>query len=121
VNPAIAAKSCLRNVLEVKEKENLIIIVDECLKDLGKIFEAGANNLGLNVNLIALDDSKIRTEAPEDFLRFLTETDVDIFINILRGMTEEMGGGRSTSMKLPSTGDGYHQTATVNSAWSLRI
>jgi len=85
----MAAKSCLRNVMEVKEKENLIIIVDDSLKALGKIFEAGATGLGLNVHLIVLDDSKIREEAPGDFLRFLTETEVDIFINILRGMTEE--------------------------------
>jgi leucyl aminopeptidase (aminopeptidase T) len=85
----MAAKSCLRNVMEVKENENLIIIVDDSLKDLGKIFEAGAKGLGLNANLIVLDDTKIRKEAPSDFIQFLQETQVDIFINILRGMTEE--------------------------------
>ena len=85
----MAAKSCLRNVLEVKEKENLIIIVDGSLRHLGKIFEAGAETLGLNTNLIVLDDTEIRQEVPGDFLKFLRETHVDIFINILRGMTEE--------------------------------
>jgi hypothetical protein len=89
VDPALAAQSCLRNVLEVKKKENLIIICDEGLKHLGQIFEAGALKLGLNCNLIALDDTSIRTEAPQDFIDFLKETEVDIFINILRGMTEE--------------------------------
>jgi hypothetical protein len=89
VDPALAAKNCLRNVLEVKPKENLIVVCDKSLEHLGKIFEKGADSLGLNTNLIALDDSKIRKEAPPDFIKYLKEADVDIFINILRGMTEE--------------------------------
>lgn len=89
MDPIVSASNCLRNVLEVKPKEKLIIICDRTYNDLGGIFEKGALNLGLRTDLISLDDTDIRHKAPPDFIKHLNDTDVDIFINILRGNTEE--------------------------------
>jgi aminopeptidase len=89
LDPALAAKNCLRAVMEVKPKENLIIVCDQSLKSLGEIFEGGGKYLGLNTNLIALDDKKLRKTAPKELIKTLKTTDVDIFVNILRGMSEE--------------------------------
>lgn len=89
MDPALAAKNCLRSVMEVKPKENLIIVCDKSLRNLGEIFEGGGKHLGLNTNLIALDDTKLRKTAPKELIKTLKTTDVDIFVNILRGMSEE--------------------------------
>jgi hypothetical protein len=75
--------------MDVKPKENLVIVCDNSLKNLGEIFNAGGKHLGLNTNLIALDDTKIRKTAPKELIKTLKTTDVDIFVNILRGMSEE--------------------------------
>jgi aminopeptidase len=89
LDPALAAKNCLRAVMEVKPLENLIIVCDKSLKNLGEIFEGGGKHLGLKTILIALDDTKLRKSAPKELINTLKTTDVDIFVNILRGMSEE--------------------------------
>ena len=89
MDPDIAARNCLRSVMDVKPKENLVIVCDNSLKALGEIFHNGGKHLGLNTNLIALDDTKIRKTAPKELIKTLKTTDVDIFVNILRGMSEE--------------------------------
>jgi leucyl aminopeptidase (aminopeptidase T) len=89
LDPALAAKNCLMSVMEVKPREHLVIICDTSLKNLGEIFEDGGKHLGLNTNLIALDDTKLRKTAPKDLISTLRTMDVDIFVNILRGMSEE--------------------------------
>jgi leucyl aminopeptidase (aminopeptidase T) len=89
LDPALAAKNCLLSVMEVKPREHLIIVCDKSLKNLGEIFEGGGRHLGLNTKLIALEDTKIRKSAPKELINTLKTTDVDIFINILRGTSDE--------------------------------
>jgi leucyl aminopeptidase (aminopeptidase T) len=85
----IAAQNALKNVLEAEPGENILIICDDELKEIGDAFAHGATDLGLWTRLLVLDTGRIRREPPKHLKETLTSQKPDIFINLLMGKAEE--------------------------------
>jgi leucyl aminopeptidase (aminopeptidase T) len=85
----IAAQNALKNVLEAEPGENILIICDDELKEIGDAFARGATDLGLWTRLLVLDTGRIRREPPKHLKETLTSQKPDIFINLLMGKAEE--------------------------------
>ena len=89
MNAKQAAGNALVNVLEAQAGEQLMIICDDILSEIGSAFAAGAMDCGLWVRLVVLDSMKIRTDIPLHLKEMLTTQKPDIFINMLAGRSEE--------------------------------
>jgi hypothetical protein len=86
----IAAKNALLNVLEAAPGERIIIVCDKDHKDVGEAFSVGALEIGLWSRLVLLDSNKeIRKEIPSHLREIFISQNPDIFINLLRGSSEE--------------------------------
>jgi hypothetical protein len=87
----VAAKNALDCVLEAKKGEGLVIFCDDEKMDVGRAFEQGASELGLQTRLLELKtDAKVfRTDIPKELMAFLTTHRPNIYINIFRGTREE--------------------------------
>jgi aminopeptidase len=87
-----AARNALECVLEAKKDESIIIFCDDVKESVGGAFEKGAQKLGLQTKLISLksDPRVFRKEIPQHLMKFLTEQRPSIYINLLRGIREEI-------------------------------
>jgi hypothetical protein len=86
-----AAKNALKYVFEAVPGERVIIICDDEREGIGLAFAQGALNLSLWTRLILLDTpDKPRTKIPRHLLEALTQQKPDIYINVLRGIREEI-------------------------------
>lgn len=84
-----ATKNALKNVLEAKENETILIICDKEKNEVGEAFATGALDLGLETRFFILQNPKeIRTQIPEQ-LENILKTKSDIYINLLKGNREE--------------------------------
>ena len=84
-----AARNALRNVLEAKSNERILIICDEEKRLVGEAFANGALALDMWTRLVVLRKQKeTRTEIP-DWLKKVLIQKPDIYINLLQGNCEE--------------------------------
>ncbi len=84
-----AAKNALKNVLEAKSNEKILIICDEEKNLIGEAFATGALALNLWTRLVVLRKQKnARTEIPDGLKKVLAEKP-NIYINLLHGKREE--------------------------------
>jgi aminopeptidase len=91
MDPIVAAQNALQCVLEAKQGDRIVIFCDDTRAQIGKAFEAGALNLGLDTKLVLLETSPqvFRAEIPTPLTKHLTTDRPNIFINIFRGIREE--------------------------------
>lgn len=91
MDAAEAARNALECVLDAKKGESLIIFSDEAKKGVGEAFEKGAQELKLQAKLVLLSSEPrvFRKEIPQKLVKFLTEQRPNIYINLLRGISEE--------------------------------
>ncbi|MBI5001235.1 MAG: aminopeptidase [Euryarchaeota archaeon] len=84
-----AAKNALLNVLEAAPGERIVVVCDDKLIDIGRSFAEGALDIGLWTRIVVLDSSQTRHEVPANLHEIFASQNPDIFINLLRGTTEE--------------------------------
>jgi aminopeptidase len=86
-----ATRNALECVLNAKEGESIIIFCDDTKRYVGRAFEKGAQELGLQTKLflLACEPRVFRKEIPQQLMKFLTEQRPSIYINLLRGISEE--------------------------------
>jgi leucyl aminopeptidase (aminopeptidase T) len=86
-----AARNALKCVLEAKKDESIVIFYDDEKMDVSQAFAVGALKLGLRTRMVKLKTQPrvFRTEIPKEIKNIFTEQNVDIFINLLRGVREE--------------------------------
>ena len=90
MNSNDAAKNALLNVLEATPGERIIIVCDMDHKEIGQAFSCGALEIGLWSRLVLLDtDKEVRKEIPSHLREIFISQNPDIFINLLRGSSEE--------------------------------
>jgi leucyl aminopeptidase (aminopeptidase T) len=92
MDPAVAAGNALKYVLGAETGERIIIICDDERADIGKAFAQGALLQGLWTKLAILPKpgkNEVRTEPSKYIKELITNNDVDIFINLLRGVAGE--------------------------------
>jgi leucyl aminopeptidase (aminopeptidase T) len=92
MEPEVAAANALENVLEVKPGETILIIADDVRQDIGEVFAKGAIKLGLWTRLLILktEIDVFRKNVPPHLIEMITTSpQPDIFINILRGPSDE--------------------------------
>ncbi len=85
----IAAKNALLNVLEGAPGEKIVVVCDDTLIKIGKAFAEGAMDIGMWVRIVMLDSSETRKEIPSHLHEIFASQNPDIFINLLRGTSEE--------------------------------
>ena len=85
----IAAKTALLNVLEGAPGEKIVGVCDDTLLNIGKAFAEGAMDIGMWVRIVVLDSSEMRKEIPSHLHEIFASQNPDIFINLLRGTSEE--------------------------------
>ncbi|MEJ2271650.1 MAG: aminopeptidase [Candidatus Bathyarchaeota archaeon] len=84
-----ATKNALKQVLEARTGETILIICDKEKSDVGEAFATGALDLELQTRFWVLQEPKeIRTEIPKKLQKVL-EKKTDIYINLLKGNREE--------------------------------
>ena len=89
VEPWVAARNALENVLEASEGERILVICDEEKQDIGQAFTKGALSLGLWTRFVVLKKQKnVRTSIPKQLQLALAQKP-EIFVNILKGNREE--------------------------------
>jgi leucyl aminopeptidase (aminopeptidase T) len=84
-----AAKNALLNVLEAAPGERIVVVCDDKLSNIGRSFAEGALDIGLWTRIVMLDSSQTRHEVPANLHEIFASQNPDIFINLLRGTTEE--------------------------------
>jgi len=85
-----AAKNALECVLEVIPGERVVIFCDDEKAEVGRAFADGALASGLWTRLVTLETSgEFRKEIPRHLLEFLTDKKPNLYINLLRGISEE--------------------------------
>ena len=85
-----AAKNALLNVLEAAPGEQIVVVCDEDLKDVGDAFAHGAVEMGLWTRLVMLKtEGMVRKDIPNHLYEIFNTQRPDIFINLLRGSSEE--------------------------------
>ena len=89
MDPKQAAMNALTSVLQVKPKERLLVICDTSYREIGGYFGSGAEALRMHADILELDDTSVRKELPIDVKEFLMRSESDVYINILRGNSEE--------------------------------
>ena len=89
MDPKQAAMNALISVLQVKPRERLLVICDTSYKEIGDYFGSGAEALKMHADILELDDTSVRKELPIDIKEYLIKAEPDVYINILRGNSEE--------------------------------
>ncbi len=89
MKPEIAARNVLTYVLEAVSGERMIVVYDDVLSEIGEAFGSAALGMGLWIRSIRLDTGKIRKEIPPDLRETLVNERPDIYVNLLRGPSEE--------------------------------
>jgi aminopeptidase len=86
-----AAKNALKCVLEAKEGEHITVFCDGEKLEVSEMFVVGAIKLGLKARLIKLESEAdvYRQEVPPEIVSILGKQSADIYINLLRGVSEE--------------------------------
>jgi len=86
-----AAKNALKCVLEAKKDEKIAIFCDDSKIEIGEAFVSGALKLGLQTRLVFLktDAQLFRQDVPPEITKILKKHPTDIYINLLRGVSEE--------------------------------
>ncbi|MCK4718063.1 MAG: aminopeptidase [Thermoplasmata archaeon] len=85
-----AARNALMSVLEAAPGEQIVIVCDEHLRDVGDAFAYGAVDMGLWTRLVILKtENMVRKDIPAHLYEIFNTQRPDIFINLLRGSTEE--------------------------------
>ncbi|MEJ2241303.1 MAG: aminopeptidase [Candidatus Bathyarchaeota archaeon] len=84
-----ATKNALKQVLEARDNETILIICDKEKNEIGEAFATGALDLGLQTKFWVLQEPKEnRTEIPKQLEKILDKK-TDIYINLLKGNREE--------------------------------
>ena len=90
MDPVEAAKNALSCALEVVSGERLVILVDEELNEIGEVFGQGGLELGAWVRKVVLPTPLEPRKEPDPLLvDLLASSNIDVFINLLRGSREE--------------------------------
>ncbi|UCH90187.1 MAG: hypothetical protein JSV49_05995, partial [Thermoplasmata archaeon] len=92
MDAATSARNALAHVLGASTGERILIICDDDRKEIGEAFAAGALSLGLWTKMAVLPDpgrNVVRKEPDDHVKELITGSDVDIFINLLRGVSTE--------------------------------
>ncbi len=90
MDPKESAKNALLHVLEALPGEHIIIVCDEPLKPVGEAFAFGAVDIGLWTRMVLLETSSMpRKDIPHHLYEIFNSQKPDIFINLLRGDSEE--------------------------------
>ena len=86
-----AARNALECVLEAKKGESIVIFCDDEKMGVGKAFANGASKLELQTRLIQLktEPNCFRKEIPQQLMKILIRQTPEIYINLLRGISEE--------------------------------
>lgn len=85
-----ASRNALVHVFEAVSGEKLVVISDEELLEISKSFCSAGISLGLWVKRYVLKKEKrYRKDLPEHLINFVVTSNPDIFINILKGDSEE--------------------------------
>jgi len=86
-----AARNALECVLEAKKGESIVIFCDDEKMGVGKAFANGALKLELQTRLIQLktEPNCFRKEIPQQLMKVLIRQTPEIYINLLRGISEE--------------------------------
>ncbi|MDG6220180.1 MAG: aminopeptidase [Candidatus Thermoplasmatota archaeon] len=90
MEPSISAKNALLSVLEAAPGEQIVIVCDEHLRPVGDAFAHGAVDMGLWTRLVILKtEGMVRKDIPSHLYEIFNTQRPDIFINLLRGSSEE--------------------------------
>lgn len=89
MKPETAAMNVLTCVMEAAAGERILVIYDDILSAIGQAFGDAALGLGMWVRSIKLDTSKTRKTIPPGLKEVLVSERPDIYVNILRGPSEE--------------------------------
>ncbi len=92
MDPIIASANALESVLEARPGESILIVTDDVQKDVADAFAEGALSLGLWTRIVVLETkpSEYRKEIPQHLVEMInSHNPPDIYINILRGTSEE--------------------------------
>ena len=86
-----SAKNALLAVLEAEPGEKILIIADQEKEEVANAFSNAALEIGLWVRRIILEKPKeYRKEVPVYLKEIVLSSNVDIFMNLLRGVAEEV-------------------------------
>ncbi len=92
MDPKIASANALESVLEASPGESILIVTDDVRKDVAHAFAEGALSIGLWTRMVVLEakPNEFRKEIPQHLVEMInSHNPPDIYINILRGITEE--------------------------------
>ena len=84
-----AAMNALSNVLGAVKGESLNVVCDKELKEVGEAFTQGALDLGMWARLALQEPDSLRTGIPGELRELIVSQTPDIYVNCLRGTTEE--------------------------------
>ncbi|MGQ4833715.1 MAG: aminopeptidase [Candidatus Asgardarchaeia archaeon] len=91
MNEVKAAENALTAILEAVSGEKILIIADEEKKDIADAFSKAALNLGLWTRKVLLENPReYRKRVPLFLKELVISNNVDIFMNLLRGVAEEV-------------------------------
>jgi leucyl aminopeptidase (aminopeptidase T) len=99
MKPEVAARNALSCVLDAVEGETILVIYDDVLSEVGEAFSNAALEMGLWTRSIVLKASKTRKKVPPELREILVRECPDIYVNVLRGQSEETPF-RITTIKL---------------------
>jgi hypothetical protein len=116
MDAATAAQNALQCVLEGKKGESITIICDDTRAQVGKAFEQGALNLGLDTHLMILptDAKAMRSEIPQTLTPYLTSKHANIYINLLREHRKKPHFASNLSTPKPPTAKPALDTAPAS-------
>jgi leucyl aminopeptidase (aminopeptidase T) len=85
-----AARNALGCVLEARKGEKIMVICDEEKRPVGEAFAQAALDMGLCTRLVMLQNEKAaRKEIPPELEAAVIEGRPDIFVNLMRGSSDE--------------------------------
>ncbi|MCD6513483.1 MAG: aminopeptidase [Candidatus Odinarchaeota archaeon] len=91
MNVVDSAKNALLAVLEAEPGEKILIIADQEKEEVANAFSNAALEIGLWARRIILEKPKeYRKEVPVYLKEIVLSSNVDIFMNLLRGVAEEV-------------------------------
>ncbi len=92
MDPITAAANALKSVLEARAGESILIVTDDVRLDVANAFAQGAIKLGLWTRMVVLETQEgvFRKTPPKHLVEMINSPhQPDIFVNTLRGMSEE--------------------------------
>jgi len=92
MDPITAAANALESVLEARPGESILIVTDDVRLDVANAFAQGAIKLGLWTRIVVLETQEgvFRKTPPKHLVEMINSPNQpDIFVNTLRGMSEE--------------------------------